>query len=73
MDASRIPMLSAQNNTNFNVTRYLPTYEETNGPYSLRLPAYRSSYIHRFHPYARVTTSLLEERHIVSMLMPNFR
>ncbi|KAF8623341.1 hypothetical protein AX15_006416 [Amanita polypyramis BW_CC] len=41
---------------NSNIIHYLPTYEETIIPYSLRLPTYRSSYIRRFHPYARYTT-----------------
>jgi len=40
-----------------NLTRYLPTYEEANLPYSYRLPTYRSSYIRRYHPYARYTAS----------------
>ncbi|KAM6500235.1 hypothetical protein JOM56_003249 [Amanita muscaria] len=36
--------------------RHLPSYEEATGPYSLRLPSYRSSYIRRFHPYPRYVT-----------------
>ncbi len=66
-------MPPTQNSTNSSHTRYLPTYEETNVPYSLRLPAYRSSYIHRFHPYARVSMSLFEERYIVSAPIPDLR
>ncbi|KAF8623327.1 hypothetical protein AX15_006405 [Amanita polypyramis BW_CC] len=57
-----------QNNTNHNATRRLPTYEEANIPYSLRLPTYRSSYIRRFHPYARYTTCSMEEQYMVQLL-----
>ncbi len=66
-------MFPIQNSTNFSHTRYLPTYEETNAPYSLCLPAYRSSYIHRYHPYARVSMSVFEERYLVSALIPDLR
>ncbi|KAF8623336.1 hypothetical protein AX15_006412 [Amanita polypyramis BW_CC] len=58
MDYSHV--FFSQNN---NVTRHLPTYEEANISYSLRLPAYRSSYIRRFHPYARYTTRTTEEQY----------
>lgn len=68
MDSTRILTSTVQTNVNFNQPRYLPTYEESNAPYSLRLPSYRSSYIRRFHPYARFTTLLIEERYMVSML-----
>ncbi|KAM6500236.1 hypothetical protein JOM56_003250 [Amanita muscaria] len=43
--------------------RYLPAYDETIVPYSLRLPTYRSSYIRRFHPYARYITPAIEDHH----------
>ena len=46
-----IPLLTLDNLRT--VPRYLPSYQEANLPYSLRLPAYRSSYVRRFHPYAR--------------------
>ena len=62
-------MLPTQNSSH---ARYLPSYEETNAPYSLRLPAYRSSYIHRFHPYARVSMSFFEDQYLVSTLVPDF-
>ena len=68
MDSTRIPIL-AQINTNFNQTRYLPTYEESNAPYSLRLPCYRSTYIHRFHPYPRYATTLSEEQYMEVCLL----
>lgn len=42
-------------------TRYLPTYQDAVMPYSLRLPAYRSSYIRRYHPYARYVTPPVQE------------
>ncbi|KAF8736690.1 hypothetical protein AX14_014170 [Amanita brunnescens Koide BX004] len=64
MDSTRILTSTVQTNVNFNQPRYLPTYEESNAPYSLRLPSYRSSYIRRFHPYARFTTLLIEERYM---------
>lgn len=63
MDSTRIPIPAQLNNQ----ARYLPTYEESNAPYSLRLPSYRSAYIHRFHPYPRYATSLTEERYMVSV------
>lgn len=63
MDSTRIPIPAKLNNQ----ARYLPTYEESNAPYSLRLPSYRSAYIHRFHPYPRYATSLTEERYMVSV------
>ena len=67
MDSTR----PAQNDMNFNQARYLPTYEESNIPYSLRLPSYRSSYVRRFHPYARYATTMsLEEQYIVSIVRP---
>ena len=65
MDSSRIQTLSTQNDVNSNRARYLPTYEESNVPYSLRLPSYRSSHVRRFHPYARYATSL-EDQYMVS-------
>ncbi|KIL61290.1 hypothetical protein M378DRAFT_167105 [Amanita muscaria Koide BX008] len=36
--------------------RPLPSYDDVNVPYSLRLPAYRSSYMRRYHPYPRYYT-----------------
>ncbi|KAF8350427.1 hypothetical protein F5887DRAFT_1069444 [Amanita rubescens] len=42
-------------------SRYLPTYDAANTQYTLRLPSYRSSYIHRFHPYARITRFIEEQ------------
>lgn len=53
------PERSAENSST-HALRHLPTYEEVNIPYSLRLPTYRSSYIRRFHPYARYTTPSAE-------------
>lgn len=47
------PKLAFSQYTAPNHTRYLPSYEDANVSYSLRLPSYRSSYIRRFHPYAR--------------------
>ncbi|KAF8350436.1 hypothetical protein F5887DRAFT_1069453 [Amanita rubescens] len=44
-----------------NAPRHLPAYEETNIPYSFRLPTYRSSYVRRFHPYARYVTVPIDE------------
>ncbi|KIL71405.1 hypothetical protein M378DRAFT_6152 [Amanita muscaria Koide BX008] len=41
--------------------RYLPTYKEANVSYSLRLPAYRSTLIRRYHPYARYSISAHEK------------
>ena len=70
MDSSRIQTLPAQNDTKFEQARYLPTYEESSIPYSLRLPSYRSSYVRRFHPYARYATASLEEQYIVSIVRP---
>ena len=46
-------------------TRYLLTYEESNIPYSLRLPTYRSSYVRRFHPYARYITPSIDDDEMV--------
>ncbi|KAF8721593.1 hypothetical protein AX14_010273 [Amanita brunnescens Koide BX004] len=43
------------------VMRHLPAYEEINMPYSFRLPTYRSSYIRRFHPYARYVSLSIKE------------
>ena len=63
MDSTRIPIPAQTNNQ----TRYLPTYEESNAPYSLRLPSYRSAYIHRFHPYPRYAISLAKEQYMVSI------
>jgi len=57
MDPNFIPLLPQ----NQNVARHLPAYEETNIPYSFRLPTYRSSYIRRFHPYARYVTLSIDE------------
>ncbi|KAK2464746.1 hypothetical protein APHAL10511_003164 [Amanita phalloides] len=65
MDSSTFFTFSAQKNANFSTTRHLPTYEEADIPYSLRLPAYRSSYIRRYHPYARYSASIVEERFMV--------
>lgn len=48
-----------------NVMRRLPAYEETNIPYSFRLPTYRSSYIRRFHPYARYVSLSIKEYDMV--------
>lgn len=47
-------VVSSFNDTQCNNSRYLPTYDVANTHYTLRLPAYRSSYIRRFHPYARI-------------------
>lgn len=66
MDSSRIQTLP-QNDVKFNQPRYLPTYEESNIAYSLRLPSYRSSHVRRFHPYARYATSL-EDQYMVSTI-----
>ncbi|SRR6266576_2423387 len=49
-------------------TRYLLTYEESIVPYSLRLPTYRSSYIRRFHPYARYITPSIDDDEMVRVL-----
>ncbi|KAK2466671.1 hypothetical protein APHAL10511_000929 [Amanita phalloides] len=57
MDPHHLPFTVRCNN----VERYLPTYEEANIPYSLRLPTYRSSYARRFHPYARFVSHPLRE------------
>lgn len=54
--------LSPQSGT---ITRRLPAYEETNIPYSFRLPTYRSSYIRRFHPYARYVSLSIKEYEMV--------
>ena len=67
MDSSRVQTLPAQNDLNSNQPRYLPTYEESNIPYSLRLPSYRSSHVRRFHPYARYATSF-EDQYMVSIV-----
>ncbi|KAK2459835.1 hypothetical protein APHAL10511_008156 [Amanita phalloides] len=61
MNSGTFFTFSAQN-TNLSTTRHLPTYEEADIPYSLRLPTYRSSYIRRYHPYPRYSASLVEER-----------
>jgi hypothetical protein len=54
MDSSRSLPHPLQDSAATNIIRYLPTYEEANNlPYSYRLPTYRSSYIRRYHPYAR--------------------
>lgn len=50
-------------------TRYLLTYEEAIVPYSLRLPTYRSSYIRRFHPYARFITPSIDDDEMVWVLL----
>ncbi|KIL71399.1 hypothetical protein M378DRAFT_154955 [Amanita muscaria Koide BX008] len=47
---------------NTSSTSYLPTYEDAIVSYSLRLPTYRSSYIRRYHPYARYTTPIVQEQ-----------
>ena len=47
------------------IPRHLPTYEAVNIPYSLRLPTYRSSYIRRFHPYARFVSPPTEDYYLV--------
>ncbi|PFH52647.1 hypothetical protein AMATHDRAFT_2043 [Amanita thiersii Skay4041] len=39
----------------------LPSYEETLVQYSLRLPTYRSGYVHRYHPYTRCDAPQTEE------------
>ncbi|KAK2465566.1 hypothetical protein APHAL10511_002458 [Amanita phalloides] len=65
MDSSPFFTFSAHKNANFSTIRHLPTYEEANKPYSLRLPTYRSSYIRRYHPYARYSASFVEERFMV--------
>lgn len=44
--------------------RHLPTYDAANTQYTLRLPTYRSSYIRRFHPYARIAR-FIEEQDVV--------
>ena len=67
MDCGHV--LSPQNNTDDNVTRHLPSYEEANIQYSLRLPAYRSSYIRRFHPYARYITRTTGEPYMVRLIL----
>ncbi|THG98962.1 hypothetical protein EW026_g3309 [Hermanssonia centrifuga] len=36
-------------------------------PYPLRLPAYRSSYRLRFHPYPRTTPSRIEDRYMTTV------
>ncbi|KAK2466669.1 hypothetical protein APHAL10511_000927 [Amanita phalloides] len=51
----------AQDHSSSDPTRHLPTYEEATIQYSFRLPAYRSSYIRRFHPYARYATRYIGE------------
>jgi|SRR6266576_2958507 len=48
-------------------SRYLPTYDAANIQYTLRLPTYRSSYIRRFHPYARIAR-FIEEQDVVRQL-----
>ena len=53
-------------------TRYLLTYEESIIPYSLRLPTYRSSYIRRFHPYARYITPSIEDDEMVRVLLSSW-
>ncbi|KAF8695476.1 hypothetical protein AX14_001787 [Amanita brunnescens Koide BX004] len=40
MDSSRIQTLPAQHDLNFDQALYLPTYEESNAPYSLCLPSF---------------------------------
>ena len=57
MDSSRSLPHPLRDSAATNIVRYLPTYEETNLPYSYRLPTYRSSYIRRYHPYARYAAS----------------
>jgi hypothetical protein len=66
MNSNHIQTLPAQNHMSFNRARYLPTYEECNAPYSLRLPSYRSSHVRRFHPYARYAATFQED-YIVSI------
>ncbi|KAF8672773.1 hypothetical protein AX14_005521 [Amanita brunnescens Koide BX004] len=61
MNSNHIQTLPAQNHMSFNRARYLPTYEECNAPYSLRLPSYRSSHVRRFHPYARYAATFQED------------
>jgi hypothetical protein len=58
---------SQNNSTTPNHTRYPPSYEAANVSYSLRLPTYRSSYIRRFHPYARYAP--IEELSAVWLLL----
>jgi hypothetical protein len=53
-------------------TRYLLTYEESVIPYSLRLPTYRSSYIRRFHPYARYITPSIDDDEMVRVLLSSW-
>ncbi|KAM6498781.1 hypothetical protein JOM56_006729 [Amanita muscaria] len=51
---------------NTNSTRCLPVYEDAVVSYSLRLPTYRSSYIRRYHPYARYATPIVQEQFMVT-------
>lgn len=51
---------SSGNDTQSNA-RFLPTYDAANTQYTLRLPTYRSSYLRRFHPYARISRFVEEQ------------
>ncbi|KAF8350429.1 hypothetical protein F5887DRAFT_300340 [Amanita rubescens] len=53
-------------------TRYLLTYAESNIPYSLRLPTYRSSYVRRFHPYARYITPSIDDDEMVRVQLSSW-
>lgn len=57
-------VVSSGSDTQCNNSRYLPTYNVANTQYTLRLPTYRSSYIRRFHPYARIPRFVEEVRQL---------
>lgn len=58
-------VLSSCADTHHNNSRYLPTYDAANAQYTLRLPTYRSSYIRRFHPYARIARFFKEQDRVL--------